>query len=218
MEVVDRDAEEQPAQVGQHRVAEVAVQRRHRARLDAAGEAVAHHQVGAVAQRGRGTAPGRPARSCRRRRPSRRSGPARPRCRPAALRRSPARRPATTRAPACVASCCEPSVLPLSATTTSPLTPSRSMLPSALRTQVATVSASSRHGRTTESSHGLLGAQRSTLPTANSGLAERRPDPGLDRAGHRHDEPVPEPHGQRRPAGSSAATSSRRTRRTGRAR
>ena len=43
-------AEEQPAEEAQHRVAEIAVQRRHGAGLDAAGEAIAHHQLGAVAQ------------------------------------------------------------------------------------------------------------------------------------------------------------------------
>ena len=58
VEVADLAAEEQPADEGEHRVAEVAVQRRHRARLDAALEAVAHHQVGALAQLVRRTASG----------------------------------------------------------------------------------------------------------------------------------------------------------------
>ena len=47
VEVADRDLEEQPADQREHRVAEVAVQRRHRTRRDAALEPVAHHQVGA---------------------------------------------------------------------------------------------------------------------------------------------------------------------------
>src|SRR5215469_4791523 len=58
----------------------------------------------------------------------------------------------TTRAPASSASCWLPSVLPLSATTTSPLIPLSAMNFTALRTQVATVSASLRHGITTVSS------------------------------------------------------------------
>ena len=44
------DAEEQPAEKAQHRIAEIAVQRRHGAGLDAAREAIAHDQFGAVAQ------------------------------------------------------------------------------------------------------------------------------------------------------------------------
>src|SRR5262249_27467208 len=44
---------------------------------------------------------------------------------------------------------CEPSVLPLSATMTSPLTPSRSRQARALATHVPTVRASFRHGMTT---------------------------------------------------------------------
>ena len=39
-----------PAEPGQHRVAEVAVQRRHGARADAALEPVAHHHVVALAE------------------------------------------------------------------------------------------------------------------------------------------------------------------------
>ena len=50
MEIAARAAEEDAADGGQHRVAEIAVQRRHRAGLDAAVETVAHHQVVAVAQ------------------------------------------------------------------------------------------------------------------------------------------------------------------------
>ena len=46
------DAEEQPAEEGQGRVADVAVERRHGALLDAAREAVPHHEVGAAPQRG----------------------------------------------------------------------------------------------------------------------------------------------------------------------
>ena len=48
VEVTDLAAEEQPADETEHRVAEVAVQRRHGPRLDAALKAVAHHQVGPV--------------------------------------------------------------------------------------------------------------------------------------------------------------------------
>src|SRR5688500_10795830 len=47
---------------------------------------------------------------------------------------------------------CEPSVLPLSATITSPSIPAASSARSALPTQVATVSASLRHGMTTDTS------------------------------------------------------------------
>ena len=50
VEVAHRRAEEQPADARQHRVADAAVQPRHRARLDAAREAVAHHEVVAVAE------------------------------------------------------------------------------------------------------------------------------------------------------------------------
>src|ERR1700752_2854669 len=58
----------------------------------------------------------------------------------------------TPRAPASVASRWLPSVLPLSATSTSPLIPLSSRNPIALRTHVATVSASLRQGRITVSS------------------------------------------------------------------
>ena len=50
VEVAHRRAEEQAAEARQHRVADPAVQPRHRARLDPTGEAVAHHEVVAVAQ------------------------------------------------------------------------------------------------------------------------------------------------------------------------
>ena len=50
VEVTDLAAEEQAADETQHRVAEVPVQRRHRSRRDPAGEPVAHHQVGTLAQ------------------------------------------------------------------------------------------------------------------------------------------------------------------------
>ena len=60
--------------------------------------------------------------------------------------------PGTTRAPASAASWRLPSVEPLSATTTSPLTPLSEMNWTALRTQVATVSASLRQGMTTVNS------------------------------------------------------------------
>ena len=50
VEVADRRPEEEPADRGEHRVAEVLVQRRHRAGLDPAAEPVAHDQVVAGAQ------------------------------------------------------------------------------------------------------------------------------------------------------------------------
>src|SRR6516165_5896475 len=52
VEVAGLAVEEQAADEGEHRVAEVAVQGGHRARGDAALEAVAHHQVRAIAQFG----------------------------------------------------------------------------------------------------------------------------------------------------------------------
>ena len=52
MEIANTAAEEQPAEETQHRIAKVAVQERHRARGDAAREAVAHHQVASFAQLG----------------------------------------------------------------------------------------------------------------------------------------------------------------------
>ena len=64
----------------------------------------------------------------------------------------PLRRTVTTRAPAALASSGESSVLPLSATITSPATPSARSQLTAFATQIPTVSASFRHGRTIESS------------------------------------------------------------------
>ena len=94
MEIAEIDPEEQPAEIAQHRIAEIAVQRRHGAGLDAAPEAIAHDQFA----RRRATATGRRRarrnHSCRRRRPSRRSARAPPRCRRAAPRRSPSAAPA----------------------------------------------------------------------------------------------------------------------------
>ena len=55
MEIADRDIEEQAAQPGQHRVAEIAVQERHGARRDTTPEPVAHHQFRATAQLGQET-------------------------------------------------------------------------------------------------------------------------------------------------------------------
>ena len=52
VEVAHRDAEEDAADGGEHRVAEIFVQRRHGAGLDAAGEAVAHDQVVALVELG----------------------------------------------------------------------------------------------------------------------------------------------------------------------
>ena len=56
---------------------------------------------------------------------------------------------------------CEPSVDPLSATTTSPTTPSAAKERLALRMQVARVSASFRQGRTTENSTAAGGVRDS---------------------------------------------------------
>ena len=76
---------------------------------------------------------------------------ARRRCHPSARCRNPAVRTATTRAPSAVAICCEPSVLPLSATTTSPAI-ERGKRVYAFWMQTAIVSASLRHGMMIESS------------------------------------------------------------------
>jgi hypothetical protein len=51
VEVAHRDAEEDAPGGGEHRVAEVAVQRGHGSGLDGAGEAVAHNQVVALVER-----------------------------------------------------------------------------------------------------------------------------------------------------------------------
>src|ERR1700722_5690980 len=48
MEVAARTAEEHAAYRGEHGVADVTVQRRHRSRLDAAKEPVAHHEFVAL--------------------------------------------------------------------------------------------------------------------------------------------------------------------------
>src|ERR1700730_4391335 len=50
MEVADLDREEHPAELAQDRIADVPVRERHRPRGDTALEAVAHHEIGAVAQ------------------------------------------------------------------------------------------------------------------------------------------------------------------------
>ena len=50
MEIAHWNTEEQTAQEGQDGIAEIAVQERHGARLDAAAEAVAHDQLIARAQ------------------------------------------------------------------------------------------------------------------------------------------------------------------------
>ncbi|KIT98664.1 hypothetical protein QU38_02930, partial [Staphylococcus aureus] len=52
MEIADRRAEEGAADQAEHRIAEIFVEHRHGAGRDAAFEAIAHHQLGAVAQRG----------------------------------------------------------------------------------------------------------------------------------------------------------------------
>ena len=50
MKVTDLALEEQPADEREHGVAEILVQERHRPRLDAALEAVAHHEIVAGAE------------------------------------------------------------------------------------------------------------------------------------------------------------------------
>ena len=124
--VAHAGAEEEVERAGEHRVADVAVQPRHRAGLDAV-HAVAHHEVGAVLELGRGSAGSRRSRRSGRRRPSRCSGRGRRRSRPcrrcrsrggargrrARRRRSPARRCSSSES--------------LSATTTSPAMPCSAM-------------------------------------------------------------------------------------------
>src|SRR5262245_13664805 len=61
-----------------------------------------------------------------------------------------------TRAPAASASACDPSVDPLSETTISPRTPSRSRHSAAFCTHTATVSASLRQGMRTVTSTGVM--------------------------------------------------------------
>src|SRR6185503_18550726 len=75
----------------------------------------------------------------------------------------------TTRAPAAVASSRDPSVLPLSATMTSPLIPYFARASRACFTQSATVAASFRHGMTIDSS------RRWSKPVA---MLARDPQPG----------------------------------------
>src|SRR6266699_3825580 len=77
----------------------------------------------------------------------------------------------TTRAPAARASSCDPSVEPLSATNTSPWIPVRSRKLRPLRTQVATVSASLRHGIRMVSSSGC--GSRPTTPESPVGPGSR---------------------------------------------
>src|SRR6266481_1805607 len=62
----------------------------------------------------------------------------------------------TTRAPPAAAIACEPSVLPLSAITTSPVQPLRARKARALEMQLAKVSASLRHGIRMVNSHASL--------------------------------------------------------------
>src|SRR6516162_8801194 len=80
----------------------------------------------------------------------------------------------TTRAPASSASRWLPSVLPLSATTTSPFIPLSAMNFTALWTQTATVSASLRHGMTTVSSTWTPCCLRDFLTKLPASIAVRR--------------------------------------------
>ena len=68
---------------------------------------------------------------------------------------------------------CEPSVLPLSATMTSPTIPCSSIARWALSMHVASVSASFRHGMTTDSSitiGSVSSAARATSPSASASV------------------------------------------------
>ena len=47
---MDRDVEKQPTEPRQHRIADVAVKRRHRSGSDPASKPVTHHEVGATAE------------------------------------------------------------------------------------------------------------------------------------------------------------------------
>ena len=128
------------------------MQRRHRARQDSSPETVAHHQVIPFAQFRRRIRPVARNRSCHRHRPSGQTARAPRRSRLAArcrTRASPRARPARQSRRAI---CCDPSVLPLSATITSPRMPCRSRASSAFLTQMPTVAVSFKQGMTTESS------------------------------------------------------------------
>src|SRR6476659_2883917 len=82
-----------------------------------------------------------------------------------------------TRAPASVASWIEPSVEPLSATSTSPHTFARRSQSLALATQVTIVSASSRHGiRIVSSRHGVDAVGGVGPVTAGDTTHDRAPD------------------------------------------
>src|SRR6185312_7926268 len=50
MKILDRTLEEKPADKGQHRISEIAMERRHRSRTNTTTKAIAHHQVKALAQ------------------------------------------------------------------------------------------------------------------------------------------------------------------------
>ena len=126
---LDAGAEEQVQQAREDRVADVAVQPRHRAGLDVV-HAVADHHLGALLAAPRRSAGSRRSRTSGRRRPSRCSGPLRGRepgqvgaAVAAAAARPPRARPRARPARA------ESSSESLSATTTSPATPMRSIAP-----------------------------------------------------------------------------------------
>ena len=126
-----------------------------------------------AAQCAPGTAAARRSRRSRRRRPSGRTGRAPRRCRRPARCRSHGRRrrPPAPRRPAPRA--CEPSVLPLSATITSPTTPAAASAAAASPTQAARVSASFRQGIRIVSS--TAGSPRVATPPAHGLLEEHRP-------------------------------------------
>ena len=155
--------EEEPAEEAQHRIAEIAVERRHGAGRDAAREAVAHHELVAGAQRcdegieiGEVVAVVGVAHD---------DVAAARRVDAAGERRAVAARSGWGRRgrPRRSAIAWLPSVEPLSAMTTSPAMPVRSRKPRALRMQVASVSASLRQGIRMVSSRSAIGESRWVL-------------------------------------------------------
>ena len=128
----DAGAEEEVEDAGEHRVADVAVQPRHRARLDVV-HPVAHHQLGAVVELARRSAGSRRSRRSGRRRPSRCTRRGRRRSRPGRRCRSRGAARARRARRRAAASSALPSSEPLSATTTSPAMPGRRRAPSRAR-------------------------------------------------------------------------------------
>ena len=214
--------EERPAEPGEHRVADIAMQRRHRARLDPAlgtgspspGRAPSRSSLDEPADVVEGVAVvgvrHQHVLAARRRR-----------CRPAARRRSRAGRRRPPARPRRRAMSCEPSVDPLSATTTSPSIPSvakrRARLADADRQGLGLVQAGQddreldRDGRRTR-----LGVRRDRIPGRRAGGTRR----GGRRARGRHDRQVlprvdrPDRSGARQGSQSPAPSSARPPRTT----